>query len=154
MTHFQHSDKENLGHLCALAHLGGDAKHIIMNWTSLQPKVTLCRKDNIFELLAEQCKLVELDVMDIAAEVRATTAYTVSLAVQREVGPHGKCSIQQVMRGLTNAIAMRDALDNGRGKFNLFSRCQFLLDAFTPPRRSSCQGVDPQNEGASEVHPG
>jgi hypothetical protein len=31
----------------------------------------------IYELLAQQCKLVELDVMDIAAEVQATITYTV-----------------------------------------------------------------------------
>jgi hypothetical protein len=71
--------------------------------------------------------------MDIAAEVQATPAYTVALAIQREVGPNGKVSIQQVMKGLTNAISMRDAPYKGGGKFDLFSRCWFLLDAFTPP---------------------
>jgi hypothetical protein len=76
---------------------------------------------------------VELDVMDIVAEVRATTAVTVAHAIQREVGPNGKVAIQQVMKGLTNAISMRDALINGEGKFDLISKCLFLLDAFTPP---------------------
>jgi hypothetical protein len=90
--------------------LEGEAKLLVMKWTNLQPVGTLCSKEKIFSLLAEQCKLVEQDVMDIAAEVQATTAYTVALAIQGEVGPNGKVSIQQVMKGLTNAISMRDAL--------------------------------------------
>ena len=45
--------------------------------------------EKIFSILKDQAKLVELDVMDIAAEVDATTAYTVALAIQREVGPSG-----------------------------------------------------------------
>jgi hypothetical protein len=40
-------------------------------------------------------------------------------------------AIQQVMKGLTTAISMRDQLLDGEGKFDLISRCQFLLDAFT-----------------------
>jgi hypothetical protein len=104
-----------------------------VTWTNLQTPETLCPMETIFSILADQCKLVELDAIDIAAEVRGTTAVTVSYAVQREVGPNGKVAIQQVMKGLNNAISMRDQLLNGEGKFDLISKCQFLLDAFTPP---------------------
>jgi hypothetical protein len=116
-----------------MSHLAGEAKELVMNWTNLQPLDTLCPMEKIFSLLAEQCKLVELDVMDIAAEVRSTTEVTVSHAIQREVGPNDIVAIQQVMKGLTIAISMRDQLLNGEGKFDLISKCQFLLDAFTPP---------------------
>jgi hypothetical protein len=90
ITHFQHFETLRLGHLCALSHLEGEAKLLVMKWKNLQPVGTLCSKDKIFFLLAEQCKLVELDGMYIAAEVQATTAYTVSLAIHREVGPNSK----------------------------------------------------------------
>jgi hypothetical protein len=131
ITQFKHSEKDRLEHLCALAHLDGEAKDLVVDWTAKNKRV--CRMEMIFSLLTDQCKLVELDVMDIAAEVDATTAYTVALAIQREVGPSGKVAIQQVMKGLNNAIAMRDALLHGDGKFDLISRCRFLLAAFTPP---------------------
>jgi hypothetical protein len=133
ITQFKHSEELRLGHLCAISHLAGEAKLLVMKWTNIQPVGTLCPQEKILSLLAEQCKLVELDVMDIAAEVRATTAVTVAHAIQREVGPNGKVAIQQVMKGLTNAISMRDAFINGEGKFDLISKCLLLLNAFTPP---------------------
>ena len=103
----------------------------MVNWSTKNKRE--CSKEKIFSLLKDQCKLVELDVMDIAAEVGATTAYTVALAIQREVGPSGKVFIQPVMKGLINAISMRDGLLQGEGRFDLISRCRFLLAAFTPP---------------------
>jgi hypothetical protein len=132
VTQFHHSDTLRLKYQCAIAHLSGDAKQLVMKWTN-KNSGTPCTMEKIFQLLAEQCKLVELDVMDIAAEVQATTAHTVSLAIQREIGPNVAVTIPQVMKGLNNAIDMRDALLGGRRKYDLISRCQFLLAAFTPP---------------------
>jgi hypothetical protein len=130
ISQFEHSDRERLEYMCALAHLEGDANDLVIEWSAKNKRV--CTMEKIFSLLTDQCKLVELDVMDIAAEVDTTTAHTVALAIQREVRPSGKVSIQPVMRGLTNAIAMRDGLLQGEGRFDLISRCRFLLAAFTP----------------------
>jgi hypothetical protein len=130
IAQFKHSDTARLENMCALMHLDGDAKDLVVEWSIKNGREANMAR--IFSLLEEQCKMVELDVMDIAAEVEATTAHTVAMAIQREVGPSGQVSIQTVMRGLNNAIAMRDGLLQGEGKFDLISRCKFLLAAFTP----------------------
>jgi hypothetical protein len=130
INQFAHSDVERLKNMCALMHLDGDAKDLVVAWSTKNGREASMAR--IFCILEEQCRMVELDVMDIAAEVEATTAHSVALAIMREAGHRGQVNIQPVMRGLTNAIAMRDGLLQGDGKFDLISRCRFLLAAFTP----------------------
>jgi hypothetical protein len=69
--------------------------------------------------------------MDIAAEARATTATSVALEIKKEIGQHRRVKISQVMRALNNATEMREAVDDGAGVMDSYSRCEFWINAFT-----------------------
>jgi hypothetical protein len=102
-----------------------------MKWHAKQTPGTLITMEVTFELLQEDIRLVIADPMDIAAEVRATTATYVALKIQKEIGQHRRFKISQVMRSLNNAIEIREALDDGRGVMDSFSRCEFWIHAYT-----------------------
>jgi hypothetical protein len=106
----------------------------VMKWNSRQPPGTFLSMEIIFGLLLDDIRLVIPDPMDIAAEVRATTATSVALDIQKEIGPNQRVRISQVMRGLNNASEMRDAMDDRAGIFDSYSRCEFWLNTFTAPR--------------------
>jgi hypothetical protein len=90
--------------LAALQHLTGKAKQAVMKWHSKQAPGNLISMEVIFDLLLEDIRLVIPDPMDIAAEVRATTATSVAMEIQKEIGQNRRIKISQVMRALNNAI--------------------------------------------------
>jgi hypothetical protein len=108
--------------LAALQHLTGKVKQVVMKWHSKQAPGTLISMEVIFDLLLEDIRLVIPDPMDVAAEVRATTATSVAMEIQREIGQNRHVKISRVMRALNNAIEMREALDDGAGVMDSYSR--------------------------------
>jgi hypothetical protein len=120
--------------LAALQHLTGKAKQAVIIWRSKQAPGTLITMEVIFDPLLEDIRLVIPDPMDIAAEVRATTATTVAVEIQKELGQHRRVKISQVMRALNNDIEMGEALDGGAGVMDSYSRCEFWINAFIGAR--------------------
>jgi hypothetical protein len=74
--------------LAALQHLTGKAKQAVVKWHSKQAPGTLMTMEVISDQLLEDILLVIPDPMDIAAEVRATTATSVAVEIQKELGQH------------------------------------------------------------------
>jgi hypothetical protein len=64
---FPDSNIVRLENFCTLMHLEGEAKDIVVEWSTQNGEEASMAK--IFSILSNQCKLVELDGMDIAAEV-------------------------------------------------------------------------------------
>jgi hypothetical protein len=68
------SNTVRLENVCALMHLDGDAKDLVVEWSTRNGREASMAK--IFSILSDQCKLVELDGMDIAAEVEVKAAFS------------------------------------------------------------------------------
>jgi hypothetical protein len=85
VRHFKFPDT-NVAHLenmCALMHLEGEAKDLVVEWSTRNKGEANMAK--IFSILSAQCQLVELDGMDIAAEVEVRMSIQPLMRVHNEL---------------------------------------------------------------------
>jgi hypothetical protein len=85
VRHFKFPDT-NVAHLenmCAMMHLEGEAKDLVVEWSTRNKGEASMAK--IFSILSAQCKLVELEGMDIAAEVEVRVTIQPLMRVHNEL---------------------------------------------------------------------